>query len=300
MSFGHYYDDNGVYQAVIEVEDDGGQLGSYTVPVTVYNVAPSGTLVGGLDQPHLDANGVTGALTEAGTLVRFLNVNDPSQADLGTLSYYWQVGDTGWQKTDIAEFEVPEANFEAGTVTPVTAYIEDKDGGASKPQTIDLMVSKAAEGVFLPAGMAKPAGYDSYADYYTNGATVEKKDIPPGTQVQTIFTPDQVAAQWGGQLRYNYEVVVLDTEQTTLRHQQLSGGLVGPDHAFGHVVPVEQPDVDDNDAQQHRPGSGGGHSAHYPGDGRRAAGAAALTRRIPSTCTRRRPARRACSRPPTA
>ncbi len=222
VSFDHYFDVQGTYPSVIEVEDDGGQVASYTIPIVITGVAPTGELVKLGDPTHLDQNLHQGGLAVPGTLVEFENVEDPSDEELGGLKYYWKVDSGGWQETDTADFLVPNSDDAQGTVTTVTGYIEDGFGNKSPQQTVDLLYSKAGLGTFALA--------DGSVSTTPTNSTVTVQNVAMGSQVSLVFTPDNVAEVWpppGERLEYSYTVAVYDVEQTSLRDAANYLGLGG-------------------------------------------------------------------------
>jgi PKD repeat protein len=128
-SLQHVYDDSGNYTAVMRFQDREGAERDYTCPVVVTDVAPRANF------------GPSGGQAEIGVGVplQFTDIQEPSHADWGAgFTYYYRVDDGPWQSSSSAEFVLPE--YRVGQTYTVSAYLVDKDGGASPVYTSTVTV----------------------------------------------------------------------------------------------------------------------------------------------------------------
>jgi hypothetical protein len=153
----HTFVDNGVYNVVVTVRGSDGSTRSDTVQVTVNNVNPI-ALAGG---PYRVAVGGTVQLSGSGL--------DAGTND--TLTYVWDLNGNGvFGETGVAATRGDEtgqtptfnaAGLTAGTVTPVTLRVIDKDGG-NGTQSVNITVN------------SPPSVTSSGSTNYTeNGASVQ-------------------------------------------------------------------------------------------------------------------------------
>jgi PKD repeat protein len=130
LSPSHAYGDNGIYTVTLTVTDDDGAVGSDTLTVSVYNVAPA--VDAGADQN-----------TYEGTSVNFGG------------SY----SDPGWLDTHTIHWDFGDGNTETGTLTPSHVYkdngvytatltVTDDDGGVGS-DTLMVTVANVAPTVSI-------------------------------------------------------------------------------------------------------------------------------------------------------
>jgi SdrD B-like domain/FG-GAP-like repeat/Right handed beta helix region len=119
--------------------------GDFTTTITINNVAPTATLVGGGQVPA----GSTRTFS-------FVNAHDPSAVDLATLHYSFALSPAGLATTYAAARAVPSASFQftqVGTFT-VFARVFDKDGGftdqSTQVQVTPHLVAVGADAGALP------------------------------------------------------------------------------------------------------------------------------------------------------
>ncbi len=235
IGFTVFYDDNPngatSFPAQVWIGNQGGVGATFDVPVTVTNVAPSGTLVAGTGDPisgHAGTSAATVYYILPGEVVWFDDVADRSAADAAKLTYHWRLNDGAEVSTEIAELKLSAADYTDGKVTKVEAWITDKDGLASEPQTIYVAVRQGIEGLHLfgdmlpdfnPQNFPAPADIGNYDKY---SAEVWKFLLPVDEQsgmsasFTVTFALDEASHYWGppnAQLLYYYHVELWDVEQ---------------------------------------------------------------------------------------
>ena len=180
--------DNGDYVATVTITDkDGGHSDVSTDPITVDNVAPTGTISG---QPDGDIN-------EGDTVQLTANGADVGAADVASLTYSWSVTKTGDDSFTLPEgtdtssaalsFVVPDNGSYVATVT-----ITDKDGGHSDVSTDPITVDNVA-----PTGTitGQPDGDINEGDTVqltANGADAGAADVASLTYSWSVTTGDDV------------------------------------------------------------------------------------------------------------
>jgi PKD repeat protein len=146
FTLSHAYADDGTYEAIVRVTDNGGAGSSDALVVTVTNVAPIATLVGPASGAPGQAHPFTGSFTDPGTL--------------DTHEVAWDFGDgTGigfHPATDAGALGVSHAFATAGTYT-VTLTVRDDDGGEGTAQLAVVLVATETAGAQLVPDPCDPA-----------------------------------------------------------------------------------------------------------------------------------------------
>jgi PKD repeat protein len=163
----HTYADNGVYTVTITVvDDDGGESTPQTFEVTVGNVAPTVTVVGNQTvdegQPLSIANLATIAdpgfdnpvLGTTETFSYSIDWGDGTPLEAGTASIVG-VGSPG--VPTMATIDGTHIYADNGVYT-VTVTVVDDDGGASAPQTFEVVVGNVAPTVTATASQTIDEG----------------------------------------------------------------------------------------------------------------------------------------------
>jgi RHS repeat-associated protein len=201
----HVFDDNGSYTPVFWVEDAEGLGTTSTVPLTVANVAPSGTFGLSPEMP-------TGAIPPGDPVdLTFSNVTDPSETDTDAgFTYHFQLDGGGYQGGDSPDYTLEDLG--PGTDHTVDAYVEDKDGGQSQVYVVhfhvqsDIVVTNSGSGS-VQLSFSNPDGTTGSASLAGGGT----------------FTPDQeitgltATLQGGGSydLSTNFQFDSIDASGTT-------------------------------------------------------------------------------------
>ncbi|MFX1255897.1 MAG: PKD domain-containing protein [Promethearchaeota archaeon] len=164
----HVYGDNGVYTVTLTATDDDGGVGTDTLTVTVYNVAP--TIEAGDDQ-----------VVYSGDTVSFNgSFSDPGLLDTHTI--VWDLGD-GTSVTDTLTFD--HIYLVANTYT-VTLTVTDDDGGIGM-DTLTVTVQRIPIVIDI-----KPGCPDNVINPGSNGVT-RVAILDDGTFDVTLINLDTVA-----------------------------------------------------------------------------------------------------------
>ncbi|HLF26956.1 MAG TPA: PKD domain-containing protein [Anaerolineae bacterium] len=179
----HVYADDGVYAVTLTITDDGGEMGSDTLVVTVHNVEPSAEA--GSDQAAAEGEAMSfdGAFT------------DPGALDTHTLA--WDFGDGGAANDTLTPTHV---YADDGAYT-VTLTVVDKDGGIDS-DTLVVTVDNVAPMVDTGLDQAKNEGEAvSFAGAFSDPGVLDTHTITwgfgDGTTANNTLTPAHTYADNG-------------------------------------------------------------------------------------------------------
>jgi Pretoxin HINT domain len=267
LSFLFNFDDGnagGICNTVIWIEDDWGANASFSLPVHVANVAPTGTLNAGLHIATMASSRQEVWGLRPGASMQFLDPTDPSRADSAKLQYLWLVN--GAEQNSIGPAcKLPDNMYVPGNTYTVEASIKDKDGGQSPVQEFTLVVLPNVDslglrlawnddhtdyivvpgeddlssplgyspsfntvyGEFLPVGETAPANYDRFAVL-----PVIKKSLTEPTVVHFELddASEALANEPGTSVRYLFSWDVYDVGKNLQGEQRHN--LIGHDKSF--------------------------------------------------------------------
>ena len=187
VSFSHVYDQNTApendYQAVIRVEDDGGQFTDYTETVAVTDVVPQATLTAGTQIATMASSGQVVWAVQPGQNLAW-NVQVPSDADAAALTYHYVIDG---KKTDTSDSFLSLPDYTQGHIYTVKGWITDSAGKESAEQDITVVIDN-------------PAGYN----YDIRGGFPVTNQVYGGLYIQN----DGTATIPPGYNRFGYEPII--------------------------------------------------------------------------------------------